>query len=552
MVYTSTYPPVTPQRQHTGGVFSFLFAPTSPNFREDKVALVDALTGTETTYGQLRSSSLRLADGLTRVAGLKRGDTVLVFSPNSTLYPVLLFGSQAAGLIASTANAGYTPSELAHQLEVSGASVVLAAAELLETTQKAVKEVGLGMDRVFVLPDAKGELPAKLPAGARSWKELDGRDGFEPVAFTEKQAKEDIAYLPFSSGTTGKGKGVALSSFNCTSCMLQTASTKDLFDRGDTVLSCLPMSHIFGLIVMLHLHLYNGGKLIILPKFDLVQALEAIQRYKCTTALIVPPVALALAKHPLVDKYDLSSLRFILSGAAPLSAGLQQALAARLKPVKVVQGLGMSETTSVSILPDISNVVKPGSVGKLLSTTVARLVDPDGRDVKEGESGELWLRGPNNMLGYHRNEQATRETITEDGWLKTGDICERDDEGHYFVVDRSKDLIKYKGFQVAPAEVEGVLLTSPLVADAAVIGIWSDEHATELPRAYIVPNAEHARSSSLAADVAKFIEEQLAPHKRLRGGVVVVEAIPKSPSGKILKKDLRVLAAKEGKTKAKL
>ncbi|GAA5823842.1 hypothetical protein JCM11251_003318 [Rhodosporidiobolus azoricus] len=539
MVYTSPYPPVDIRRAPTG-ILDFIFG-SLPKDRgaQERVAFIDALTGQKTTYSQLRSSSLRVADGLTR-AGLKRGDAFLLFSPNSTLYPALLFAGQAAGLVVSTANAGYTPSELAHQLEVSGATIVLAASELLETTAKAMKEVGLGMDKIFVLPDAKGEMPKKLPTGARSWEELNGSEGFEPVTFTEKQAKEDIAYLPFSSGTTGKGKGVALSAYNCTTCMLQTASTPDLFDRADIVLSCLPLSHIFGLIVQLHLNLYNGGTLVILPKFDLVQALEAIQKYKISTALIVPPIALALAKHPIVDKYDLSSLRFILSGAAPLSANLQQAVAARLK-TKVVQGLGMTETSCVSMIPDISRVVKPGSVGKLLSTMEARLVDEDGQDAQEGESGELWVRGPNVMLRYHRNEAATKETITEDGWLKTGDICERDSDGHYFV-----------RFQVPPAELEGVLLTCPLVDDAAVIGIWFEEQATELPRAYIVPNAQHAKSPTLTEDIAKYVEERLAAHKRLRGGVVVVDVIPKSPSGKILKKDLRTLAAKEAGSKAKL
>ncbi|BGP18670.1 hypothetical protein JCM10213_002914 [Rhodosporidiobolus nylandii] len=554
-IYTSPYPPVTPEQQHKGGVFDFLF--NSPSFasRADRVALVDAPTGKKTTYDELRRSSLRLADGLTRVGRLKRGDAILLFSTNSTLYPTLLFGGQAAGLVVSTANAAYTPHELSHQLSISGAKLVFAAAELLETTKKAAQEVGLPLERVFVLPDAKGVLPEKLPSGMRSWKELDGREDFEPVVPTEKEAQTQVAYLPFSSGTTGKGKGVALSAYNTTSCILQTASTEGLFDRADTVLSVLPLAHIFGLVVMLHLTLHNGGTLVLLPKFDLVQALEAIQTYSCTSALIVPPIALGLAKHPIVDEYDLSSLRFILSGAAPLSADLQQAVFKRLGGrTPVVQGLGMSETTSVGMIPDIVTPggLKPGSVGKVLSTMEARLVDPEGQDVKAGEPGELWMGGANVMLGYYGNEKATKETLTKDGWLMTGDICERDSEGNFFVVDRKKELIKYRGFQVAPAEVEGVLLSAPFIADAAVIGIYSEEQATELPRAYIVPDPQHADSPTLVQDAIKWVEEKVAPHKRLRGGVVVLKEIPKSPSGKILRKDLRVLAAKEAKTKAKL
>ncbi|GAA6028987.1 hypothetical protein JCM8097_001539 [Rhodosporidiobolus ruineniae] len=551
MIYTSSYPPLPADRHHHGGVFDFLLSPARIAPKANKPALIDALTGKQTTYQELANASLRLADGLTRVAKLKRRDTVLIFSPNSALYPVLIFGSQAAGVTLSLANAGYVPDELAHALQVSGAVAILAAAELLDTAAKAAKQVGLRPDKIFVLPDAKGQVPKTLPKGMRSWKELDGKDGFKPVIPTEAEAKKDIAYLPFSSGTTGKGKGVALSAYNATTCIQQTAQTDGLFDRADNVLSCLPLSHIFGLIVMLHSTIYNGGTLVLLPKFELVPALEAIQKYKCSTALIVPPVALALAKHPIVDKYDLSSLRFILSGAAPLSASLQEAVASRLK-TKVVQGLGMSETTSVATVPDVSRAFKVGSVGKLLAGMEARLVDPEGKDVKPGEAGEFWVRGPNIMLGYFGNEEATKETITEDGWLKTGDIVERDSEGNYTVVDRSKDLIKYKGFQVAPAELEGILVSAPFIADAAVIGIWSDKDATELPRAYIVPSPDHAKSKTLEKDVAKWVEERVAAHKKLRGGVVVIEAIPKSPSGKILKKDLRVLAAREEKTEAKL
>ncbi|GAA6013671.1 hypothetical protein JCM10207_004812 [Rhodosporidiobolus poonsookiae] len=549
MIYTSPFAPVPPERVHHGGIFDFLFHRPAARDFDSRPALIDALTGKTTTYAELRDESLSFADGLARVAGLKRRDTVLLFSPNSTLYPTLLLAGQAAGLVVSTANAAYTADELQHQLEVSEASVVLASADLLETTATAAERVGLGLDRVFVLPDAKGAVPDKLPHGMRSFEELRGSKSFKPVIPTFQEAKTDIAYLPFSSGTTGKGKGVALSAYNATMCIQQVQQTPGTGDRADTVLSILPLSHIFGLIVMFHLTIYNGGTLVILPKFVLKDALEAIQRYKCTTALIVPPIVLLMAKEEMVEEYDLSSLRYMLSGAAPLSHDLQQAVSRRLN-LAMVQGYGMSETTSVGLTPEVLEPVVPGAAGRLLSSMEARLVNSKGKDVKEGEAGELWLRGPNIMLRYHKNEKATRETLTKDGWLMTGDVCERNPEGHFFVVDRVKELIKYKGFQVAPAEyvpLNGCLLSAPFIADAAVIGIYSDEQATELPRAYIVPAPSAANSSTLVEDVKKWVEEKLAPHKRLRGGVVILDAIPKSPSGKILRKDLRVLAAKETK-----
>ncbi|BGP57163.1 hypothetical protein JCM8202_005399 [Rhodotorula sphaerocarpa] len=545
-IYTSPYPSVETPRE---GVFDFLLGEQRIAAYRNEAALIDAMTGEKMTYGQLAEESLRLASGFTSAAGLRRRESILIFSPNSMLYPVLMLGGQAAGLVVSTANSSYLPEELAHALDIAGSRVLLASADLLDTAQKAVKQSAIPNAQIYVLPGTNGKLPGSLPRGMKPYTDLRGSADFKPIQPTVQEAKKDLAYLPFSSGTTGKAKGVALSAANITTCVLQTGQSRELFGTRDTVLSVLPMFHIFGLVVMLHLTFYHGGTCVVLPKFDLPKALEAVQKFKCSSALIVPPIALALAKHPLVDKYDLRSLRYILCGAAPLSADLQQALYARLKgQTHVVQGLGMTETTSVGMIPVLEGA-KPGYVGKLLSTMEARLVDPDGKDVKRGEAGELWLRGPNIMLGYHKQET---KDLTPDGWLMTGDICERDDDGNYRVVERSKDLIKYKGFQVAPAEVEGILLTSPYVADCAVIGVWSEEQATELPRAYIVPNPQHAKSPTLKQDVAKYIEQKLAHHKRLRGGVFVLEAIPKSPSGKILRKDLRVMAAQEAKGKAKL
>ncbi|GAA5927406.1 hypothetical protein JCM1841_000462 [Sporobolomyces salmonicolor] len=552
MIYTSHFEAVTSQEQYTGGVFEFLFGRGNPAYDADRTAIIDAITGQKTSYGQLVEESLRFADGLIRVAGLHRGQTILIFSPNSALYPILVFAAQAAGLVVSTANSSYTATELAHQITLSSADLVLAGADLVLTAKEAIKKADLKESALFVLPDVNGKMPQHLNS-FRSYQSLRGEKSFKPVSFTKEQAQNQLAYLPFSSGTTGQAKGVQLSAFNITSCTQQARKTKGLFDEPDTMLAVLPMYHIFGLVVVLHLTLYNGGTVVVLPKFDLAQTLDVIQRFKTTAACVVPPLALALAKQPIVDNYDLSSLRFIVSGAAPLSADLQQAVAKRLKGKTLVfQGYGMTETTSIGLIPDTQKELVPGTAGQLLSSMEARLVDADGKDVKVGEAGELWLRGNNIMLGYHRNEKSTRETLTDDGWLMTGDVCERDHDGYYRIVERTKDLIKYKGFQVAPAEVEGVILSSPAVADCAVIGVWSEEQATELPRAYIVPDPKHAKSETLCKDVANWVADKLAPHKRLRGGVIVLETIPKSASGKILRKDLRVMAAQETESKARL
>ncbi|GAA6006146.1 hypothetical protein JCM11491_002048 [Sporobolomyces phaffii] len=548
-IYTSPFEPVP--ETYVGGLFDFIFSASNPNYTPDAVALIDGPTGTKTTFDQLRSLSLQLASGYTSRAGLARGDTILIFSPNSTLYPALIFGGEAAGLVVSTANSSYTATELAHQLELSSAKVVLVGADLVEIAKEAAKHCRIDEKSIYVLPGVSGRLPSDL-GGLKSYEELKGSKDFKPVKYTESQAKSQVALLPFSSGTTGKAKGVELSVFNITSCVQQTIQTKDLFDQKDNMLAVLPLYHIFGLQVSLHLTLYNGGTMTILPKFDLPLALDLVQKYKCTAACLVPPIVLGIAKHPIVDKYDLSSLRYILSGAAPLSADLQDAVSKRLKGrTKVVQGWGMTETTSVGLIPTLSRPVPVGAVGQLISGVEGRLVDDNGKDAKKGEAGELWVRGPNIMLGYTRNEQATKETINSDGWLMTGDVALVDKDGFFFLQERKKEMLKVKGFQVIPSELEGVLLSHPRIADAAVIGVYSEEEATEYPRAYIVPSPD-ADKKTIADEARRWIETKLAPHKRLKGGVVVLEAIPKLPSGKILRKDLRTLAAKEKTAKSRL
>jgi acyl-CoA synthetase (AMP-forming)/AMP-acid ligase II len=294
-----------------------------------------------------------------------------------------------------------------------------------------------------------------------------------------------------------------------------------------------------------------GGTVVTLPRFDLEQFLRTIQDQKITRAFVAPPIVLALAKHPLVDQYDLSSLRSICSGAAPLDADLAQAAEDRLRKgaadgVSVVQGYGMTELSPVShTTPDASRMpagvteVPKGSVGFALPNTECRLVDPEtGQDAAPGERGELWVRGPQVMKGYLNNPQATADTLDAEGWLHTGDVAVVDEHGCYTVVDRVKELIKYKGYQVAPAELEAVLLSNPAIADAAVIGVKDQATGEELPKAFVVrvPGAELSEQ-----DVMNYAGARLAPHKKIRA-VEFIEQVPKSSAGKILRKDLKARA----------
>jgi acyl-CoA synthetase (AMP-forming)/AMP-acid ligase II len=288
-----------------------------------------------------------------------------------------------------------------------------------------------------------------------------------------------------------------------------------------------------------------------LPRFDLEQFLRTIQDHKITRAFVAPPIVLALAKHPLVDQFDLSSLRSICSGAAPLDADLAQAAEDRLRKgaadgVTVVQGYGMTELSPVSHttpdstrLPDGVSEVPKGSVGFAIPNTECRLVDPGtGEDAAPGERGELWVRGPQVMKGYLNNPDATADTLDADGWLHTGDVAIVDENGCYTVVDRVKELIKYKGYQVAPAELEAVLIGNPEIADAAVIGVVDPDSGEELPKAFVV----RAPGSEITAEaVQAYAAERLAPHKKIRL-VEFIEQVPKSAAGKILRKDLKARA----------
>ncbi|KAJ8076858.1 hypothetical protein PM082_001281 [Marasmius tenuissimus] len=328
----------------------------------------------------------------------------------------------------------------------------------------------------------------------------------------------------------------------------------------DRMLAILPYYHIFGFAKALLYTFFVGVQTVIQPRFEPVEFCVNIEKYKITFALVVPPVLVLLARHEAVDKYDISSLKYLVSGAAPLGGPLVKAVKARIAgrwkvDVTISQGYGLTETSpTTNLLPANDDVRKIGSIGTLLPNLEARLVaDDEGDhiiDAAEGQPGELWVRGPTIMKGYLNNPTATKNSITPDGWFKTGDIAIRDKDGFYYIVDRRKELIKYKGFQVPPAELESVLLTHPDIADAAVIGIDSVAEATELPRAYVVaanPAKLTTQDSKFAfgQSVAKWMESKVAKHKYLRGGVVVIDAIPKSAAGKILRRELRDRAKTE-------
>ncbi len=337
----------------------------------------------------------------------------------------------------------------------------------------------------------------------------------------------DVVALPYSSGTTGLPKGVMLTHRNLVANVLQATAVQPV-EPGDTLAGVLPLFHIYGMSVVMNGVLRGGATAVLMPRFDLEQFLGLIEEHRITKAHLVPPIILALAKSPAVEGRDLSSLAFVNSGAAPLSAELAAAAAERIG-CPVVQGYGMTETSPVThTTPPDAN--RPGSIGPAIPNTEFRFVSTETG--AEAAEGELCVRGPQIMRGYLDDERSTRDTIDPDGWLHTGDVGRADDDGYVYLVDRVKELIKYKGFQVAPAELEAILVAHPAVADAAVVAS-PDEEAGEVPKAFVVLADPDADTDEIRA----FVAEKVAHYKRLRR-FEVVDEIPKSPSGKILRRAL--------------
>jgi acyl-CoA synthetase (AMP-forming)/AMP-acid ligase II len=513
MVYRSPYPDVAiPRIQLTPFVLEHAGA------LGDHPALIDGQTSETLSYGALAERVRRCAAGL-QARGLAPRDVVGIFSPNVPDYAVAFHGISLAGGTSTTANHLYTADELRFQLVDAGARLLICAPHLVDTARAAAE--GTAVEEIIVLGEAEGATPfASLL-----------EHGGSPAA-VDIDLDEHAVTLPYSSGTTGLPKGVMLTHANLVANVCQCLPVLAV-GTDDVVMGVLPFFHCYGQTVILNNTLRQGATVVTMERFDLERFLQLIQDHRVTACFVAPPIVLALAKHPLVDQYDVSSLRFVVSGAAPLDAALQEAAARRLG-CQVFQGYGLTETSPVSHSPGTALANRPGTVGPPIPNTEARLVDPvSGADAAPGDTGEVWIRGPQVMFGYLNNPDATRAMVDEAGWLHSGDIGVADGDGWFTIVDRLKELIKYKGYQVAPAELEAVLLTHPDVADACVIGI-PDPEAGEIPKGLVVlrPGA-----SVTAEELLDHVAGRVSPQKRVRT-IEFIDAIPKSPSGKILRRAL--------------
>ncbi|MGH8931982.1 MAG: AMP-binding protein [Egibacteraceae bacterium] len=493
--------------------------------RGDKPALIDGPSGRTLTYAELAWMVGRTAAGLD-AEGFRKGDVLAILAPNLPEWPVVYFGTQAAGGIVTGINPLYTVEEIAFQLHDSGARYLVTVPMFLDRAAAAAAKVGI--DELFVLGEASGATPFSTLLG----------HGEEPPDVDIDPAT-DLASLPYSSGTTGLSKGVMLTH---RSMVASTCQTEPLwaYTSQDTTIGVLPYFHSAGCFVQMVHALRGGATIVTMPRFDLELFLGLIEAHRVTKVIVVPPIVLALAQSPAVDHFDLSSLQWIAAGAAPLGAELEQACAERLG-CPVFQGYGMTETSPmIAISPtdrdNPENRHRPGSVGMLVASTEVRIIDPTtGGKCGPDQVGELWIRGPQVMRGYLNQPGATAATIDPEEWMRTGDLGRIDADGWVFLVDRVKELIKYKAYQVAPAELEALLIAHPAVADAAVIP-KPDVRAGEIPKAYIVPATEVTVEELMA-----YVAARVAPHKKVRE-VAFVDQIPKSPTGKILR---RVLIERE-------
>lgn len=510
-------------------VYEYLFGSLEKQDSE-RVAIIDPYSKVELDFASLVGQIDAFAGALA-AKGAETGTVLGLLCPNSAAFAVAFHGSLRLGAVLTTINSLYTAGEIASQLKDAGATWLITISALLPQAKAAAEEVGIPDEQLIVLDGAEGHL------GLQDLLSLNATPpevNFDPATH--------LAVLPYSSGTTGTPKGVMLTHRNLVANVAQSVAVMDIGPE-DRVLAVLPFFHIYGMTVLLNLALKVRSSLVTMPKFDLVEFLTHTQQLKCTFIFIAPPIAVALAKHPIVDTFDISSVRVLFSGAAPLDGETGEAAGKRIH-AHMLQGYGMSELSPVSHSTPIDRPDIPVSaIGTLLPNMQAKIVDVEtGAEITEfgpgGETapGELWLRGPNVMLGYLNRPDATAETLDADGFLHTGDVAVYHEGDYFSIVDRVKELIKYKGYQIAPAELEALLLSNPKVMDAAVIGVL-DEDKQEIPKAFVVAAPD---SGLTEEDVMEFVAARVAPYKKVRR-VEFIEQIPKSSSGKIMRRELRAL-----------
>ncbi|KAI8318143.1 acetyl-CoA synthetase-like protein [Martensiomyces pterosporus] len=500
---------------------------------------VDSSTGRSLTAGEIKSYAFRLATGLRRNIGLAVGDVVGVFAPNSINFPIAAYGIVASGAVCAPANPTYSPHELAHHLSDTKCKAIVVGDGLMPTVKEALALTEHTVEHVLLMDESNSHCEGSIFSVMSEDDKNPFGDG-QPSSFATAPA-----YICYSSGTTGKPKGIVLTHRNMVANAMQINCVNELDvpndpsrEQFDTFLGVAPFCHTSGLSCILHSSVALGGKVVVMNLYKLGSFLKAVQDYRISFVYAVPSIVCDLSKDPRVDQYDLSSMRAILSGGATLSPALVEATESRLPGTRVIQGYGMTEVScSITMPATLHN--NPESVGILLPNCESKVIGEEGNELDAGAPGELCFRGPNIMPGYLNNPTATQDAFDSDGYLHTGDIGYVDKDGFFYITDRKKEVISYRGYSVSPSELEGILVEHPDIEDAAVASIYDDSQATELPKGYFVlKNKGNGDDNARAQAVVDWLHARVANYKRLRGGFAIVDHIPRNQVGKITRNTL--------------
>ncbi|KAG1784859.1 uncharacterized protein HD556DRAFT_1461201 [Suillus plorans] len=516
-------------------------------------------------HEEVRARTYGLANGLSLRFRVKENDLVLIFSPNHIDYAAAIWATHRLGGVVSCANPANNTSELLYQLKVVNASLIIAHSSFLHTALGAAQAAGLPSERVITFDESNQiSVDALIQQGLRS------EPNFVERRLRKGEAKTKVAFLSFSSGTTGKPKAVAIPHYAPIVNVIQMAQQQKVNENyapweerryrpGDVVAGVLPFFHIYGLVVVINFMTFCGLSVVVMPKFNFTEFLESIVRHRISHLLLVPPQVVLFCKHPAVKNYNLNGVRLLMCGAAPLSASLVDQIVKLMPNAQIGQGYGMTESAAtIAMFSADEKLGVPGGAGRLSPGVVAKVVKDDGTLAGFNEPGELQVKIPSIALGYLNNDEATKETFVN-GWLRTGDEVVIREDLEVFIVDRLKEIMKVKGFQVAPAELEGCLHDHPDVSDTCVVPIL-DSYSGELPMAFVVlhPNAvkrialDPAEARRVKVSITKHVADNKVAYKHLAGGVVFVDVIPKNPSGKLLRRVLRDRARDLVRSKSKL
>lgn len=532
MVFESILKPV--DLSYTGNAVSGVFG-TSPfqtsSEYDERELFVDAPSGESFTFSQFRDIVPKFAAHLQSHLGISQGDVLALFMPNNLYIPTIHLAVITLAGIVSPANVMYSAEELAHQFRVAKPKVAIIYDALIPTAQEAAKLAKIDSSLKLI----------KLSSIVPVIEKLRGDKSAPKISPVKVDGKSTPAYYCFSSGTSGLAKCVVTTHYNIYINGVQISKANPSIIGPDVGVSCvLPMSHIFALQTGIWSGTYLGNRTVIFPKFDISEFVSGVVKYQLNVLYLVPPILLALGKLDILDHHPgfKDCVKYAISGAAPTSKEIISLFNTKAPHTLVAQGYGLTETSPITHL---GIAITPyeydqSSIGWLVPGAKAQLVDFESGKVVDGynQRGELWLKGPMVMKGYLNNPEANKLAFSDDGWFKTGDVAVVSKSKQFYIVDRIKELIKSNGHQVAPAELESILLSNPRVIDAAVIGVYNEMKTSENPRAYVV-----LAPGTKPEDIILWFNKRVAKHKRLWGGIVVVKQVPKSASGKILRNDLR-------------